>query len=89
MIDIDRAQEIYGILADKPRGEWISIPEVRDEARTAGIGRDEFDGLIIGMVKLLIIDIAPEDNQKTLGPADDYNGVKIPGGEVQHLIKIA
>lgn len=87
MIDIDRAQMIYGILADKPRGEWLAMGEIRELARDAGIGRDEFDGLVIGMARLQVVDVAPEDNQKTITSADAYNAVII--GEAQHLIKIA
>lgn len=88
MIDIDAAQVIYGILAAQPAGEWTGIPAVRDLARELGIGRDLFDATVVAMYALRVIAIVPECNQKTLTDADRYNGVRIPGGDVQHLIMI-
>lgn len=90
MIDTDKANVIYRAMQELAEQfvEWQTIGAIRETVGSK-ISRDEFDGLMIAMLDLKIVDMVPEDNQKTITDADEYNAVSHPAGIVWHLAKIA
>lgn len=89
MIDTEAANRIYTAMMDLSTQfvEWQTIGAIRETVQ-GSMTRDEFDGLMIAMMGLRIIDMVPEDNQKTINGPDDYNAVRHPAGIVWHLAKI-
>lgn len=90
MIDTEAANRIYVAMVELAGQfvEWQSIGAIRETVK-GSMTRDEFDGLMIAMMELKIIDMVPEDNQKTITSADDLNAVRHPAGLVWHLAKIS
>ena len=88
-MNIEAAQRIYGAIQELTTvpGEWVGIGAIRD---TVGswVSRDEFSATLVNMYALGILVIAPEDNQKILTAADQYNGVTV-AGERRHLVTLA
>ena len=88
-MNIEAAQRIYTAIQELTTvsGEWHGIGAVRD---TVGswVSRDEFTATLVEMFKLGIVVIAPEDNQKSLSAADEFNAVTV-AGERRHLVCIA
>lgn len=87
-MDIDAGQSIYAAVTElMPQfAGWVPMGAVRE---VSGVNdRELFDTTVVALYALGVVGIVPEDNQKTITGADDYNGVRIPGGEVQHLINL-
>lgn len=89
MIDTEAANRIYAAMVELQGQfvEWQAIGAIRETVQ-GSMARDEFDGLMIAMMELRIIDMIPEDNQKTISGPDDYNAVRHPAGIIWHLAKI-
>lgn len=87
-MNIESAQRIYTAIQELTTvpGEWHGIGAIRDTVG-AWVSRDEFSATLVEMFKLGIVVIAPEDNQKTLTAADEYNAVTV-AGELRHLVTI-
>lgn len=85
-MNIEAAQRIYRAIQEltTESGESLAIGAIRD---TVGswVSRDEFSATLVEMFNLGIIVIAPEDNQKTITSADEYNAVTV-AGERRHLV---
>ena len=89
MIDTTKANRIYeAIVANTTEtGQFLTMGHIRDEV-SGIVTRQEFDALMVGMVKLGILAMVPEENQKVLNGADAYNAVEL-GGVACHLVALA
>lgn len=90
MIDTIKANRIYTAMQELAGQfiEWQTIGAIRETVGNS-VTREEFDTIMAKMMELGIIDMVPEDNQKTISGADEYNSVKHPTGIVWHLAKIS
>lgn len=89
MIDTIKANKIYeAILANTiETGQFLTMGHIRDEV-SGIVTRQEFDALMVEMVKLGILVMVPEENQKVLNGADEYNAAKL-AGVACHLVALA
>lgn len=90
MIDTIKANLIYRAMQELTEqfDGWQAIGAIR-ETVGGSVTRAEFDTIIAEMMILGIVDLAPEDNQKTINGPDAYNAVAHPTGVVWHLAKLA
>lgn len=90
MIDTEAASRIFTAMIELQGQfiEWQTMGAIRETVQ-GSMTRDEFDVLMIQMMELRIIDMIPEDNQKTINGPDDMNAVRHPAGIVWHLARIA
>lgn len=89
MIDTIKANVIYAAMQELAGQfiEWQTIGAIRDMVGSK-VSREEFDTIMVEMMKLGIVDMVPECNQKTLNGADEYNAVRHATGVAWHLAKI-
>jgi hypothetical protein len=65
-------------------GAWIPLRSLREDA---GLTRPGFNAALGHLIDSSDVDVMPEANQKTLGPADD-DAAYWCGGTWNHLISI-
>lgn len=68
------------------REAWIAIGTIRDMA--AGVSRADMDTILTTLAQQGLIITTPEENQKAITSADQYNGIQV-GGEIKHYLRLA
>jgi hypothetical protein len=74
----------YAAAAAAP-GDWVGLAELR--RRVEGVSRAEVDAALLRMFGTYGVHLVPEDDQKSLGPADRAAGLRIGAKDV-HLLAI-
>lgn len=79
-----RVRQAYSRLIDRP-GRWLGLAKLR--ADLSDVSRAELDAALVRMYQAPGVSFVPEENQKTLTPADRAASVVI-GTQDHHLIAI-
>jgi hypothetical protein len=74
----------YTVAVAQP-GEWVGLADLR--RRLAGLPRDEVDAALLRMFGTEGVHLVPEDDQRSLTPADRAAGLRIGAKDV-HLLAI-
>jgi len=74
----------YAAVAVAP-GDWVGLAELR--CRVEGVSRAEVDAALVRMFGTDGVHLVPEDDQKSLSPADRAAGLRIGAKDV-HLLAI-
>jgi hypothetical protein len=74
----------YAAAAPAP-GDWVGLAELR--RRIGGVPREDVDVALLRMFGTDGVHLVPEDDQKSLGPADRVAGLRIGAKDV-HLLAI-
>ena len=84
-VDLEsRVRQAYSRLVARPGG-WVGLAELR--ADLADVPRPELDAVLVRLYQAPGVSLIPEENQKTLTPADHAAAVEI-GLQENHLIAI-
>ncbi|BBY15957.1 hypothetical protein [Mycolicibacterium litorale] len=79
-----RIRDSYGRLAHRPGG-WVTLTRLREDL--PDVERDALDVALVRMYQIAGVSLIPEENQKTLTPADRDAAIRI-GNQHKHLIAI-
>jgi hypothetical protein len=81
----EQAAILDAIRANTTAGGWSPLAAVREDA---ALTRPDFNQAMTELAVAGLVVLVPEDNQKTLRPADESAALHI-GGELKHLARIA
>jgi len=63
---------------------WVGLAELRNQL--SGLTRERQDQALMGLLRQGLIRLIPEENQKTITPADRAAAIVLKDGEPKHLI---